>query len=86
MVNTTTLTITVVLAVVIVAALTALIFVRRNGTKKLREKFGTEYDHTVHAVGDEKKTQTGLNERQKHVEGLNIHPLTTAERDRYQVE
>jgi len=34
-------------------------------------------------MGDEKKAQTELNERQKHVEALDIHPLSVSERERY---
>jgi hypothetical protein len=34
-------------------------------------------------MGDEKKAQTELNERQKHVEALDIRPLSVSERERY---
>ena len=42
-----------------------------------------EYDHTVQTVGNEKKAHAELNERQKHVEALNIRPLSVEERERY---
>jgi hypothetical protein len=34
-------------------------------------------------MGNEKKAQTELDERQKHVDTLNIRPLSTTERERY---
>jgi hypothetical protein len=37
----------------------------------------------VQALGDEKKAQTELEERKKHVEALDIRPLSVSERERY---
>jgi hypothetical protein len=34
-------------------------------------------------MGDEKKAQTELDERQKHVKALDIRPLSVSERERY---
>lgn len=83
----TTYTITiiaVVLALVIVGVILASAFTRRNRrAKALHERFGNEYDRTVQALGDEKKAQAELQERQKHVQALDIHPLTVSQRDRY---
>jgi hypothetical protein len=81
--DTTTMIITVILALVFVGAIMAAIFTSRTRTKKLQTKFGTEYDHTVQALGDEKKAQAELKERQKHVAALNIRPLKEAEREGY---
>jgi len=72
-----------VLVVVIVGAILALVFARRGRSERLQQHFGPEYDHTVQAMGDEKKAQTELNERQKHVEALDIRPLSVSERERY---
>jgi len=44
---------------------------------------GPEYDRTVQAMGGEKKAQTELEERRKHVEALDIRPLSLSERERY---
>ena len=81
--NITGFIITVILVVVVVGVILALIFSRRGSSARLRDRFGPEYDHTVQALGDEKKAQTELNERQKHVEALDIHPLSDSERERY---
>ena len=37
-------------------------------------------------MGNEKKAQTEMDERQKHVETLNIRPLSLSERERYLAE
>ena len=80
--NTTTIIIAV-LVVVVAGIILGLVFSRRRRSEQLHEKFGPEYDRTVQTMGDEKKAQTELNDRQKHVEALDIRPLTVSERDRY---
>ena len=40
----------------------------------------------MQTLGDEKKAQTELVERQKHVKGLDIRPLTDVEQARYQAD
>jgi hypothetical protein len=83
-VNTTYIAIlAVVLVLVILAVILVPVFARRKRSERLQDQFGPEYDHTVQALGDEKKAQTELEERQKHVEALDIRPLSDAERHRY---
>lgn len=85
--NTTYIIIIVaVLVVVVFGAILGLAFSRRQRSKRLQNKFGPEYDHTVQTAGTEKKAQAELNERQKHVETLNIRPLLNNERERYLAE
>jgi hypothetical protein len=81
--NTTYMIIAVVLVLVILGAILGPIFARRKRSERLHDHFGTEYDHTVQALGDEKKAQTELDERQKHVNALDIRPLSVSERERY---
>ena len=81
--DNTTMIIIVVLVVVIIGIILGLIFTRRKRSEQLQEKFGPEYDRTVQTLGDEKKAQTELDERQKHVEALDIRPLSVSERERY---
>jgi hypothetical protein len=75
--------ITVVLVLVIVGAILGMVFARRRRSERLQDQFGPEYDRTVQAMGDEKKAQTELDERQKHVETLDIRPLSVSQRERY---
>lgn len=80
----TTYTIVIVVVVlVIVGAILSIVFSRRKRAARLHDQFGTEYDHTVQTMGDEKKAQTELEERRKHVEALNIRSLSADERGRY---
>jgi len=81
-VDTTTIIIVAVVLVVI-GGLLGVIFSRRKRSERFHEHFGTEYDRTVEAMGDEKKAQAALDERQKHVEALDIRPLSADEGERY---
>jgi hypothetical protein len=82
-VNTLYFIIIVVLVLVIIGAILGPIFARRKRSARLHDQFGTEYDHTVQTMGDEKKAQAELEERQKHVEALDIRSLSADERGRY---
>ena len=84
--DNTTLIIIVVVVLVIIGAVLGVVFSRRRRSDRLHERFGPEYDHTVQTLGDEKKAQTELDARQKHVEALNIRPLSVSERERYLAE
>ena len=82
--NTTTyFIIAVVLVVVVLGAILAPIFARRRRSDRLHDQFGSEYDHTVQAMGGKKKAHAELDERQKHVQALDIRPLSVTERERY---
>jgi ABC-type multidrug transport system fused ATPase/permease subunit len=72
-----------VAALVVLGAIAAFVYSRRKHSEQLQEKFGFEYDHTVQTLGSEKMAQVELQERQNHVESLDIRPLTAEERDRY---
>ena len=81
--STLTITIIVVVVVMIIGVILGLVFARRNRSDRFQKHFGPEYDRTVQTMGGEKKAQTELNERQKHVEALDIRPLSVSERERY---
>jgi hypothetical protein len=71
----------VVAAVVIIFAIAA--GVRRSRSERLREHFGTEYDHTLRATGSRTAAEQELVSRAEEVKTLDIRPLSAAERDRY---
>ena len=75
--------ITVVLVLVIIGAILGLVLARRRRSERLHDQLGPEYDRTVQAMGGEKKAQTELEERRKHVEALDIRPLSLSDRERY---
>jgi hypothetical protein len=76
---------------IIVTALMALILVglgvcvylRRNKSHKLQERFGPEYDRTVNEYGSRTKGESELKAREKRVERLEILPLAPSEAARF---
>ena len=82
--NITYMLIIVVSILVVLGIILGLAFSSRNRSERLHDQFGTEYNHTVETLGDEKKAQTELEERQKHVKALEIRPLSDKEREHYQ--
>lgn len=81
--DTVSSVITIVVVLVIIGSILALVFSRRQRTQHLQTQFGPEYDHVVQALGDPKKAQSELEIRQKHVEALNIQPLSSSAHERY---
>ena len=81
--NTTYIIVAVVLVLVIVGLILGPIFARRKRSERFHDQFGPEYDRTVQSLGNEKEAQAELDERRKHVETLNIRPLSLSERERY---
>jgi hypothetical protein len=82
----TIIIIAVVVIVVIMGAIMAPTFARRRRSQKFQNKYGPEYERTVQTAGNDKKAQAELKDRQKHIDTLNIRPLSVAERERYQAE
>lgn len=77
-------TIIIVVAVmVILGSVLGLIFYRRKRTDRFQGQYGTEYDETVKSLGDNRKAQTELEKRQKHIKTLNLRALSPEERERY---
>jgi len=84
--NSTYTTIIVILVLVIIGVVLAVVFSRRRRSVRFHDQYGSEYDHTVQTAGNEKKAQTELDERRKHIEALDIRPLSASERERYMAD
>ena len=85
--NTTYIVIALVLVLVVIAGAVLMPkFAQRQRSARLHDQFGAEYDRTVQVLGDEKKAQAELIERQKHVKALDIKPLSASEGERYVAE
>jgi hypothetical protein len=82
----TTYIIIIVVVLVVLGVILALIFSPKKRSQQFQNKFGPEYDRVVTTAGSEKKAQAELNQRQKHVDTMNIRPLSVSERERYQAE
>ena len=70
----------VVIAVIAVAAFLVL----QNRTKKLRARFGPEYDRAVAETGNKFKAEAELEKVERRVGRYPLKPLTGADRDRFQ--
>ncbi len=70
-----------IIAAVVVVVLIALAWAieRQRRSKRLRERFGSEYDRTVSARGDRTKAEAELAAREKRVERLKIGALSQAD-------
>ena len=80
--NTNTIIIAVIVLLVI-GGLLGMVFTRRQRTKRLQERFGSEYDRTVREVGDQRRAEDELEARLHHVKALEIHPLSAQETERF---
>lgn len=82
-----TVTIIVLVVVIVAIAVAFWIYMRRERTRKLRVKFGPEYERLVEQErGNPKRAEAILEERQKRVSKLNIRTLSRDECDRFAAE
>jgi len=79
----TTYVVVILVVLVILGAILAPIFARRQRSGRFRDQYGPEYDRTVRTMGSDKKAQSEMDERRKHVETLSIRPLSDRQRERY---
>jgi hypothetical protein len=83
--NTTTM-ILVAIVFLVVGGLLAMAAMRLQRTRRLRERFGPEYERLVNEAGDKQKAESELEARLAHVEALNIRSLTAEEVNRFSLE
>lgn len=79
----TTGTIAVIIVVVVVVAAIIAFAAAAARRKRLRQRFGAEYDRAVADAGSRRRAEAELSEREKRVRELDIRPLDPAARDRY---
>jgi hypothetical protein len=77
------LAIVIVVAVLVVAAI-AFAIVRSSRRRKLRDRFGPEYDHTVENADSRRDAERDLRARAAQRDEVDIHELTPAAAARYQ--
>ena len=71
------------IAVILVVGIVAWIMMQRRRSEELRKRFGPEYDRVISERGDTRQAESELAARQKRVEGFDIHPLASGERERF---
>ena len=70
--------------VLAVLALVAWLFARRRQrSRRLQQRFGSEYDRTVDALGGRTNAESDLQAREKRVEQLTLTPLAAPEAARF---
>jgi hypothetical protein len=79
--NTTTVALILIIAVI---AIGALLLFERVRSRRLRQKFGPEYDRVVAREG--KDAERVLHQRQKRVEKFHVHQLPSSQELRYSNE
>lgn len=79
--NTTNIIIAVV-ALVVAIGVIALV-VRAARSRRLRGRYGAEYQHTLEAAGGRRKAEEELREREKRVHAYALTPLTPEDRIRF---
>ena len=80
MTNATVIAIVIAIAAV---ALAAWVILRMQNSKRLRSRFGPEYDRLVQHEGGRLRAESELADREKRVKKLHIRDLTTDERNRF---
>ena len=81
--DTTTLTVVTIVILAVVAAVVGWTLMRRQRTESLRRQFGPEYEYTLEEIGDQRRAEEELEERQKRMKALEIHPLSTGQRGQF---
>jgi hypothetical protein len=82
--STTEIALIISLAVIVIAGITAWLFLRKRRTEKLRTQFGSaEYDRAVKEGGSRRHAEAGLKERTERVASLSIRPLAPGDRARF---
>ncbi len=79
----TWLVIVIIVAAVVVLGLAAWMFMQRQRSERLRERFGPEYERTRRAQGAERRAEAELEAREQRVEQLHIHPLPPEDLTRF---
>jgi hypothetical protein len=74
----------IVVAIIVVAAIAAAawMYVEKQRARRLRTRFGPEYDRVIQEHGS-RGAVAELERRQKRIEALDIRDLTAQERDRF---
>ncbi|MFD3479116.1 hypothetical protein ACFWWP_30745, partial [Streptomyces sp. NPDC058695] len=73
----------IIIPVVVVLALLAVAGVLVMRRRRLRERFGPEYERTIEGSDSRRAGESELRARKKHHDSLDIKPLDSGARDRY---
>ena len=83
--NTTQLVLVAVIFLII-GGVIAMAVMRAQRTKRLKDRFGPEYERAINEMGDKRQAEDELDARLAHVNTLQIRPLTAEEVNRYALD
>jgi hypothetical protein len=73
----------VIALIVLAVAFAAFVIIQKERSKKLKSRFGPEYDRLVRDSGSERRAEAELAKREKRIEKLHLRELNRGEIDRY---
>jgi hypothetical protein len=76
----------ITIVVVVIVGLLAFLAGRKQKTKRLRDRFGPEYDRVVTKTDDRKTAEAELEARERRRDQFSLRPLDTASAERYKKE
>src|SRR5438445_3944118 len=77
---------TIAVAVVILVAAAAWLISQERRSRRLRQRFGPEYNRTVAEIGNRRKAEAELERREERIRNLKFLPLSVADRLRLSSE
>jgi hypothetical protein len=83
--NTTQLVLVAVIFLII-GGVVAMAVMRAQRTRRLKERFGPEYERAINEIGDKRHAEDELDARLAHVNTLKIRPLSAEEVNQYALE
>jgi type I site-specific restriction endonuclease len=81
--NTTVVAMIAAVVLLVIGGYLGVVFSRRQRTRRLRDRFGPEYERILDEVGDQKEAEEELEARIDHVKSLDIRPLSEEETERF---
>lgn len=73
----------ILLLVAVVVVVVGALFVQQQKTRRLQANFGSEYDRSVHQLGDRRNAEAELERRRERVAHLDIRPLSREDQTRF---
>jgi hypothetical protein len=82
--NLTPTQVAIIIAVVVaIVGAIVVFYLQRRRSERLRERFGPEYDRSIHESGDRRAAEAQLEKRAERVEKFHLRPLLPADRARF---
>lgn len=75
-----------VVVIVVLAGVVAFLLWRNNARRRLRSRFGPEYERAVQETGSRRAAEERLQRREARVRSYSIHPLSPEHRARFTAE